>query len=549
MLKEIVLKHVLKNAFDYGKASVGGVVGKVIAEFPGAKKDMKSTLQLINKTIAEVNKFSKAKIEMQMQSHEYVEKKQEEKKLELSNVTGKVVTRFLPEPNGYAHIGHAKAAFLSMQCAAEYDGEFFVRWDDTNPEVEKSEYVDAIRSDLKWLGLEFKNEFYTSDFVPVFYEKAEQLMNQGDAYVCQCGKEQVAKTREEQKPCKCRGNSKNQNLDLWNKMLRGEIGEGKAIVRLVGNLSALNTVMRDPTLLRVLKTPHYRCGAKYNVWPNYDFAVSIADSLQGVTHALRSKEYELRDELYYYILDKLQMRKPVVYDFARLNLQGTKLSKRFLLPLIKQKKVGGWDDPRLPTLSGLRRRGFLPEAIKKFVLSFGLSKVESKPTWDKLLAENRKLLETFAKHFFFVSNPVKLKIIGIAAENSREEAAKRNFEQVKDTSCVYLPESQFLSSEEVRLKGFCSVKVNKNELEIVEGMPTKKLQWVFAENAVKTKLLVVKDLMVNGEFNKNSLETVNGVCPQSILSLKEGDFVQFERVGFARLDQKTKSSTIFIFSC
>ncbi len=544
-LEEVIRKHVLKNAFDYGSASTGHVVGKVIAEYPNARKDMKGTMKEIEKIVTKVNALQKGEIEKQLSQYSFIEKKQEEKKLELPEVKGKVVTRFPPEPNGYPHIGHAKAAFLNTEAARVYNGTCFLRWDDTNPETEKEEYVDAIRSGLEWLGLSFEKEYYTSDFMPVFYEKAEQLISQSDAYVCKCNQEEISKNREEKKKCACRSNDVEANLKLWSSMKSGKLKQGSAILRLAGDMLCLNTVMRDPTLFRVINSRHFRQGKKYPVWPNYDFSVCIADSLQGVTHALRSKEYELRDELYYYILDKLKMRKPIVYGFSRLNLQGTKLSKRFLLPLVKEKKVNGWSDPRLPTLAGLRRRGLLPVAIKHFVLSFGLSKVESNPSFDALFAENKKLLEPIAKHFFFVPNPVEIKISNIIT-SVKEEAAKRNFEGVTKTNRVYIPGKEIHDGEEVRLKGLASVRLNGKTGEVIESVPEKKLQWVFVDKSVKTKLLVVGDLVKGDEFNDKSLQVVEGVCPRSIFSLAEGEMVQFERIGFCRFDKKTKAGAVFV---
>ncbi len=544
MLEKIIRKHVLKNAWEYGKAEVQGAVGKVIAEYPEAKKGMKQTLSLIQKNVEEVNSLSRKQIEQELASYSFTEKKLVDKKLELPQVAGEVVTRFSPEPNGYAHIGHAKAAFLSFEAAAAYNGRCILRWDDTNPEKEKKQFVEAISSDLHWLGLEFDAEYYSSDLMPVFYKYADQLVSQGEAYACTCRKEEIAKNREEKKNCACR---EKQALS-WEEMKRGKVAKGEAVLRLKGDMAALNTVMRDPTLFRIVSAKHYRQKNKYKAWPNYDFAVCIADSFQGVTHALRSKEYELRDELYYAILDKLRLRKPVVYDFSRLNLQGTKLSKRYLLPLIKAKKVSGWDDPRLPTLAGLRRRGIQPQAIKDFVLSFGLSKVESNPSWDRLLAENKKLLEPVAKHFFFVADAVKFKIVGIAPGHSREKAAAHNFAGLEDANYVHIPAKEVSPGAELRLKGFCSVKLNEKHAEVIEGMPEKKVEWTFASNSVKTKLLVVGDLFKGDEFNENSLETVNGVCPKSVLSLEQGEAVQFERIGFCRLDKKTKNPVFILTS-
>lgn len=555
MLDEVIRKHVLKNAADYGKATSGGVVGKVIAEYPEAKVDMKSTMAAINKIVAEVNKLSKLQIEAELKKYSFVEKKIEERKIVFPNAEqGKVLVRFPPEPNGYPHIGHAKAFFLEWTVAREYGGKVILRWDDTNPEAEKKEFLEAIRDGITWLGMDWDEEVYCSDYMPKLYALNEQLLQRGDAYVCQCPQEKVAQGREKMQRCKCADGPASQQLILWKKMLDGGIAKGGATVRLKGDMASLNTVMRDPTLWRIIEATHYRQGNKYRVWPTYDFQGAVMDSLLGITHPLRSKEYELRDELYFYLLDKLKLRKPTLVTISRLSLQNSPISKRLLKPLVESGKLMGWDDPRLPTLAGLRRRGILPQAIKNFVLSFGLSKVESNPSWERLLVENKKLLEPQAGHFFFVPNAVKMKVQLKQSEkievDARDKAAMHNLAGVSDTSAVYVPQTEVSNGEAVRLKGFASVEINGKNAAVVNSTPDKKMQWVFADKAVKTKLLIPGELLKdNGEFNEDSLKEISGFCPPAVLQLEEGTVVQFERIGFARLDKKTKASATFIFSC
>ncbi len=551
MLKEVIRKHVLKNAFDYGKATSGGVVGKVIAESPEAKIDMKVTMLEINKIVVEVNKLSKSEIEKQIKNFTYVEKKVEEKKIVFPNAEhGKVVVRFPPEPNGYPHIGHAKAFFLEWTVARECGGKVILRWDDTNPEAEKKEFLEAIRDGIKWLGMDWDEEVYCSDYMTKLYSLNEQLLTQGDAYVCQCSQEKVAEGREKMQRCKCADVSVSQQFIMWKKMLDGSVAKGGATVRLKADMISLNTVMRDPTLWRIIEASHYKQGNKYRVWPTYDFQGPVMDSLLGITHPLRSKEYELRDELYFYLLRKLKLREPTLVTISRLSLQNSPISKRLLKPLVESGKLMGWDDPRLPTLAGLRRRGILPQAIKNFVLSFGLSKVESNPSWERLLVENKKLLEPVAEHFFFVPDAVKLKINGKAQVEMRDKAASHNLVGVEDASAVYVPGKEILEGEAVRLKGFASVEINGKTGNVIEKIPEKKVQWVFVENAVKTNLLMPGELLnENGEFKEDSLKEITGYCAPSVLELQEGTVVQFERVGFAKLDKKTKSTATFIFSC
>ncbi len=542
-MKEIIRKFALKNALDYGKASSGNIVGKLIAEVPDAKVDMKATMKAINEVVTEVNKLSKEEIEKELVGQTFFKKEEKEKKWVLPGVENGVVTRFSPEPNGYSHIGHAKAAFISLELARQYDGKCIMHWDDTNPEAEKQEFVDAIREGMNWLGCEFAEEKYTSDHMPEIYAFAEQMINQGDCYVCFCKKEEIAENRMKKKACKCRASTKEENLDNW-KQMRSSLGEGDAILRLKADLTSDNTVMRDPTLFRILLTKHYRQGLIYRAWPNYDFAISIADSLDGVTHTLRSKEYELRDELYYYLLDRLKLRKPFVYDFSRLNLQGTQLSKRFIKPLIEEKKVNGWDDPRLPTLFGLRRRGIQPEAIKKFVLSFGLSKVESNPSWDALFSENKKLLEAKAEHFFAVTEPVKLKV-----KNAPEKSIQIPFKHSKEMRVLDFAGEAYLSKEDaeklvkgevIRLKDCFNVKITSlNPLEgefAGDGLVEKKLQWVPVQEANTYYLVKLDHLLVGDEFNSNSWTETNAAGEIALKTARKGEVVQLERIGFATND-------------
>ena len=565
-LKEIVRKHALKNAADYGKAAAGSVASKVFAEAPDAKKDVKALMTLVNEEVALANALSKQEIEKELAKHSFVEKKEaseSEKRFRLEGaVEGKVVTRFLPEPNGPAHIGHAKAAFLSFEAARQWKGKCLLRWDDTNPEKEKSEFVDAIRADLRWLGLDFARESFTSDLMPKLYECADNLVASGDAYVCVCDREKIAKNREAKQPCECRSRSVKENGVLWREMKKGEAKEGEAILRLKANLESENTVMRDPSLFRVIEAPHFRQGERYKAWPTYDFEVSISDSLEGVTHALRSKEYELRDELYYYIIDKLGLRKPIIYDFSRLEIKGTALSKRVLRPLIESGKVWGWNDPRLPTLAGLRRRGILPNVIREFVLSFGLSKVESEPSWTALLVANKRALDAVAPHYFFVAEPVKLKVINAPTRkikirmHPKLELGDRTVDSRDEFFIAREDAVSLKKGETFRLKDSYNVKAVKKGKAGLEGeyageelIPeSKKIQWVAANEALDCELIVVSDLLDEaGEFNAASLEVRKGKCEAACAQLKRGAVVQFERVGYAILDDEAKRR--FILSC
>ncbi|MDO8553358.1 MAG: glutamate--tRNA ligase [Candidatus Micrarchaeota archaeon] len=552
-LQSVIRKHALKNAFDFGKASSGSVVGKVIGEFPDAKSDMKTTMQKITETINEVNSLSKEQIETELKNYIFAEKPKEEKKaLQLPNAEeGKVITRFPPEPSGYPHIGHAKAAYLDYESAKQHSGHMVLRFDDTNPEKESQEYVDAIKEGLNWLGVTWEKETYTSDNMERIYSSAEKLISRGKAYICTCKQEIISKLRAEMKACACRELPIEKVFERWEIMLAGKYKVGQAIVRFKGDLSSLNTVMRDPMLARLINITHYRQGKKYQVWPGYDLAVVVMDNIEGITHPMRTKEYELRNELYYSMVEILEFKKPTLIEFSRLDIKNAPISKRLLAPLVKEKKVLGWDDPRLPTLAGLKRRGILPQAIKNFVMSFGLSKVESEPGWEALLVENKKLLDPVAKHYFFVTDPVKLSI-NIKGEVSY--VLKASPRKTVLNGKVYLPKTdteKFAAGEVIALKDLAFAKFDGKKLEKVEqeNIPEKKVQWVNPDDCIACDILVPKDLFDGEVFQTNSLEIKKGYCESVCNDLNIGDVIQFERFGFCRLDKKTEKKLTFIFSC
>lgn len=564
LLHEIIRKHALKNAFEYGKTAPNLIIGKVINEFPEAKRNINSVMELAQEICSQINAMEKDAIKAEMSSYSYPEKKEEKKEIELPEaIEGKVVTRFPPEPSGYLHIGHAKAAFLDYQAARRYNGKFLLRFDDTNPEKESKEFVDAAISDLSWLGIIPDQIIFASDMMEKFYEYACKIISVNRAYVCTCKKEEIKQRRFEKKECPCRSRTENENQNLFSEMVAGNIAEGFASVRFVGDMSSQNTAMRDPTLLRIVSSPHYRHGKKYSVWPSYDFEVCIADSLTGVTHAMRSKEYELRDELYFAILDALGLRKPLLVEFSRLNITGMPLSKRLITPLINEGKVEGYDDFRLPTLRGLARRGILPEAIKSFVLSFGLSKVESSPTIDSLLSENKKLIDKSARRLFFVKNPVKVEVekqprhdFAVIRNHPTEPMGER---KIKVGSYFYISDAdaELLSVGSLfRLKGLYNLEVamiskSKNTLYCKyagsEVAACPKIQWV-SDDYLKCKIKIPLPLFTpQGRFNEENLRVDEGYCEPECSNLSVGSIIQFERYGFVRLDKKTPEALEFIF--
>ena len=560
----LIEKWALKNAADYGSADVGAVVGKVLSEAPELKMSISKVVPLVKEMIERINKMSKEEIQAVMRKYEYIEKAYEEKKITLPNAKGLVRTRFAPEPSGYMHIGHAKAGLISYVAAIEYGGDFHIRFDDTNPEKVEQKYVDEAIKDMCWLGMKWNSESYTSDNIESFYDYGMTLIKKGKAYVCECSPETIKQNRRERVNCPCKNKPPVQNIREFERMIGGLYKGGERFVRYAGDMSSFNTVMRDPALFRIVEKPHYRQGDKYVVWPTYDFVTPILDSIEGITHAVRSKEYELRDELYGAIQSDLELKKTIIVPISRLQIKGTSTQKRVIRKLVEEGKVTGWDDPRLVTLAALKRRGITPEAIKNFVLSFGIGKAESNPDMEKLLVENRKILDPIAKRFFFVKNPIPIEIknmqkkeIEIHLHPTNASIGKRKLQL---EGIVYICETdadKINEGETIRLLDFTNVKILKKsegkgmiaeEIQI-EDYPEKRIPWV-PEDSVKGTVTKPGPLFVGEDeeiYNFDSLLVEEGLCERSCLDLGEGEIIQFVRYGFVCLDSKKEME--FIYSC
>ncbi|MGC8710020.1 MAG: glutamate--tRNA ligase [Candidatus Micrarchaeia archaeon] len=557
-LKNIVKKLALKNAIDYGKADYKAVLNKTISKDPESKKDMKGLEGIVIEVVNSVNSMEAGQIEKEFSEYKDEFEIEEQKKAEKSSKprfelpgakVGEFATRFPPEPSGYMHIGHAKVAYLEQEFTKIYNGKFFLYFDDTNPEKEKQEYVDQFKIDLEWLGMSFDKEYYASDNVPKIYEYAKELIKSGKAYVCTCEQDIIKRNRFNGIACIHRDHSIEENLYLFEDMLNGKIDEGKAVLRFKGNLQDNNTAMRDPTLIRIKHANHYRQGDKYVAWPTYDLNTPIMDSINGVTDVIRSKEYELRNELDLKILDALGLRKPRIHLEARLVIKDSPTQKRVINKLLKEKVISSYDDPRLATIAGMRRRGITPEAIRAFVLRFGMSKVESYMNMDILLAENRKIIDKNAKRLFFVSDPAEITVEGIDSMEVKLKLHPSNdlgYREYAVGDIFYISGSDakgLSEGESIRLKDLYNIKIEKITGNKIHGtyigndsIDAKKVQWVEKNNYVNAELIIPKPLLINGEINKDSLESVKGYAESYAKNINKDDVVQFERVGFFKLD-------------
>ncbi|MDE1840623.1 MAG: glutamate--tRNA ligase [Thaumarchaeota archaeon] len=559
-LKSVIRGIALLNASEHdGKTRNDSIISKVIGIKPELRSRIKDVIPLISQAVDDVNKLSveSQKEELARKYAELLIVKPKQERIGLPSLEGAeqgtVITRFPPEPNGYPHIGHAKASIIDEEYAKMYGGKLILRFDDTNPEKERLEYYAAIKVGLDWLGVKYDLVKNTSDDMEIIYKKAKELIDLGDAYVCTCNKETISKNRREMLPCKCRAGNLDQNNTRWNKMF-DKFKPGEAIVRFRGDMSSENTVMRDPTLLRIIDEPHPIHRDKYRVWPNYDFAVAIEDSIDGITHAFRTKEYELRTELYYALLDKLNMRKPKMLEFSRLEFEGMPVSKRVLKPLVEEGKVSGFDDPRLPTLEGLRRRGIVPEAIRKFVISLGFTKSDTMPPFETLESINRKIIDPKSVRLFIVFNPVKLTVTNnnlTEIEISNHPQNDMGKRRVEIDGSFYIPDNDaktLKTGDEIRLLELYNIRITKMSPEI-EGEITDtsykpnipKIQWISGKNPVNMEVLMSDVLFINDQFNENSLQIKQAITEQYYLELNVGAEIQFVRFGYCRKDSANQA--------
>ncbi len=561
-LKIEVRKAALQNAVEHnGKTKDNIILSKLLGSKPEFRTKVKEIRDEISLIVKDVNQLSleQQKSEIKNKFPELLSKdtKSVEQRTGLPPLedaqTGKVVTRFPPEPNGYPHIGHAKAAIINDEYSRMYDGKAVLRIDDTNPENERLEFYAAIKVGLEWLGIKYDKIKNTSDDIEIIYQKGQEIINSNGAYVCTCKRDSISKNRREMKACKCSLIDLNENNERWKKMFEN-YKPGDAIVRFRGNMKSENTVMRDPVLFRIIEGKHPLLGKKYRVWPSYDFAVAIEDSLDGITHAFRTKEYELRNELYYAILDVLKMRKPRVLEFSRLEFDGMPVSKRIIKPLIENGKIGWYDDPRLPTLEAMKKRGITPQAIRKFILSLGFTKSDTLAPFDVLESFNRKIVDAESIRLYMVKKPKKLIIKNLPfsyVELPNHPTTDMGKRKIEFDENFYLSEEDtkdITVGTKLRLMGLGNITITRveNNLEAEYlgddiKVDFQKLQWIPENKSHQLKIIIPKKLFINDKFNEDSLEELEVYTEPHYLELKDGTEIQFVRFGYCKKDSANQA--------
>ena len=516
---------------------------------------------------------------------------------------GKVCTRFPPEPNGYLHIGHAKSICLNYGIARDYNGKFNLRFDDTNPEKEEQEYVDSIVEDVRWLGAEFDNKIlFASDYFEQMYLWAIELIKKNKAYVCDLNADEIRASRgtltEPGKESPYRNRSIEENLNLFERMKNGEFPNGAKTLRAKIDMASPNFNLRDPIMYRIVHAEHHRTGNKWSIYPTYDWAHGNEDSIEGITHSICTLEFENHRPLYDWYLDQLGVHHPQQIEFARLNLNYTVMSKRKLLQLVQEKLVDGWDDPRMPTISAYRRRGYTPEAIRNFAEIIGVAKRDALTDISLLEFAIRDDLNKHAQRVMAVLKPLKVIITNYPDDKIEELEAVNNPEDpsmgsrhVPFSKELYIEQSDFMENPpkgfhrlvpggEVRLRYAyiikCEEVIKNDKGEVIEihcsfdpetrsgtGTSKKKVKgtihWVSAKHAIDAevrlydRLFTVENPGVEENWlhyiNPNSLEIISNAKLEPFLkNAKKGERFQFERNGYFCVDTKHTTNDNLVFN-
>ncbi|MDX2014136.1 MAG: glutamine--tRNA ligase/YqeY domain fusion protein [Myxococcaceae bacterium] len=521
---------------------------------------------------------------------------------------GRVHTRFPPEPNGYLHVGHAKSIVLNSGLARRYGGKFNLRFDDTNPAKEEQEYVDSIIGDVKWLGGDFEDRlFFASDYFEKMYEWAEALVKQGKAYVCDLSADQMREYRgtltEPGKNSPFRDRSVDENLDLFRRMRKGEFAPGSRTLRAKIDMASGNINLRDPVMYRIVKEHHHRQGDAWVIYPSYDWSHGLEDSLEGITHSICTLEFENHRPLYDWFLDQLGLYHPQQVEFAKLQLTYTVLSKRNLLHLVTNKYVAGWDDPRMPTIAGMRRRGYTSEALRAFCEEIGVTKNDTVIDLVRLENAVRDHLNATAPRRMAVLNPLKVVLTNypegqveqVEVQNNPEDE-KAGTRTVPFSRELYIERDDFMEDppkkffrlapgREVRLRGayfvtctnvvkdasggitevHCTYDPATKGANAPDGRKVKgTIHWVSAGHAVDAEVRLY-DRLFAAEFpgaahegksgverpflldlNPKSLEVVRGKLEPSLSTAKAGERFQFERLGYFTIDLDTKPGALVV---
>jgi len=543
-MDDTVLKYALQNAIRYhGKANPGAVIGKVLAERPELKKEAEEINLLVKRIVEEVNGMSleQQKERLSEIAPELLIKEKKEREFQLpplNNVKDQVVMRFAPNPSGPLHIGHSRVAFLNDEYVKRYGGRYINRFEDTDPARVNPDAFDLIIEDLKWLGVKITETHYQSDRFEIHYKVAKELLENGHAYICTCKPNDWRKLKDESRACPHRNSPKEDQMALWDKMFDGSFAPEEASLIIKTNLEDPNPALRDFPALRIEDTPHPRTGAKYRVYPLMNFSVAVDDHLMGLTHVLRGKDHLNNTYRQEYIFNYLGWQKPEYIHYGRVSIIGPELSTSKMSKGIEEGEYSDWNDPQLGTLKALARRGFEPDALREYWIRAGLNEVDVEFSWETLFALNKDIIDIRAKRYFFVANPVPINITGTdklegkaPLHPSNKDLGYRTY-SLKQPLRVFVQLKDIEGSTKIRLKDLCNIEIDDgkaiykgNDLAALK-QGYKIIHWA-PEDAIPMTLLMPDGGKIEGVGEKEILGEI-------------GKLVQFERVGFARIESDGK---------
>ena len=550
-LEEIVYKHALLNAAKHkGSANPGAVMGSIMANEPELRSRAKEIGPLAGKIVAQVNALSgeEQASEMEKYNVEVQEKKKvkEEGLQELPGTHENIVLRFAPNPSGPLHIGHSRAAVPNAEYVKRHDGKLILRIEDTDPKRVYEDAYEMIPEDLKWLGINPDEIVYQSDRFDIYYDYARQLIEKGAAYMCTCDGATFKELKDNCKACPCRDNSVEENLELWDKFDTMDAGE--AVLRVKTDINHKNPAIRDWVAMRLVDETHPRMGNKYRIYPMMNFSVAVDDHLMGMTHVLRGKDHLANSEKQKYLYDHMGWDLPEFIHYGRLKMEDIALSTSKALEGIENGTYSGWDDPRLGTLRAVARRGIDPRTIYNLITEIGVKMADSAISWKKIYGLNRNLLEPIANRYFFVEDP---QLIEVENYNEGEVVVERPLHAdhmdrgnrlLPFNGSAYLAKSdiadgvfRLMDAVNVDIKGD-EITYNSTSFEDARDLKARIIQWVPVEDNVKVTIVM----------DDASLKT--GLGEAALCDLKVGDIVQFERVGFARLDEIKDDELIFYYA-
>ncbi len=552
---KVIRKHAIKNALDFGKADSKAVLGKVLAESPELRKKVGEILPLIEEIVEEVNAAPREQLEEEIKKFKFIEKKEKRTGLpELKNPEN-VVLRFAPNPSGPLHLGHSRAAILNDEYAKQYNGKLVLRIEDTDPSRVDTDAYAMIDEDLEWLGVRSHEKVIQSERLDIYYDHCRKLIEMGNAYVCTCESESFQKLRIDGEACPCRADDTRENLEKYEKMF-ADYREGEAVVRLKTDMDLKDPSMRDFPLMRISEHPHPKAKGK-RVHPLMNFAVTIDDHFNGLTHVLRGKDHIPNIKKQGLIYDCFGWTPPEYIHYGRLKVEELALSTSKTKEGIEQGRFTGWDDVKLGTIRAMAKRGIQPDAIRKAMIDVGTKRSDIKFSWKNLYAYNRELIERDARRYFFVEEPKELSVAGswemditaplhpdfdmgirnlgrISGEETKFYISGPDFKDTKPGDFLRLMEAfniEITDKKETK----ASAKFVSKELTEAREKNARLIHWTLVDNRVKVKVI-------------SPDEVKQGYGEPDLKNVKIGEIIQFERFGFVRLDEIKDDELIFYFT-